>query len=238
MAETKKPVIMEVHAQHDGCPAIAATSKVAGSTVRYIMTTGSDEKNSYGVEEFRSPQVGKVIEQYARHPGIRKIDVLMRKGDRALVNLVYPKDTLFVHSARKTGCVILPFTGTVDGVDHYTILAPSKKSFDGLMGLLDEKFEFKLKYKHFLKPKDELALDAFNTSGFLALASANRLLTDRQAEAFQHACKMGYYARPKKATLEELALGLGVSKPAYAELLSKAEGKLLPVFNEILALIR
>ncbi|MFH1447657.1 MAG: helix-turn-helix domain-containing protein [Candidatus Micrarchaeota archaeon] len=236
--KNRKPLIVEFEASHDGCPAIESTLKVHDSSTRYIMTSGSDGKNTYGVEEFRSPEIEKLVEKYAKHPGIRKIDVLMKKGDRALVSIIYPKDTLFVHSAGRTGCVVLPFTGTVGGVDHYTILAPSEKSYAKLMALLEEKFEFKLKSKHFLKPKEELALDAFNTSGFLKLASANKLLTERQVAAFELACKRGYYARSKKTTLEELARELGISKPAYAELLRKAESKLLPVFNEILALLR
>ncbi len=237
MEKTKRPLIMEIEAHHEGCPAIETSEKIKDSSTSFISISGTDKHGEYVVQEFRSPEIEKFIQKFSKHKGVKKLEVLMESKEKAVVRTL-SKDSLFVESAGKTGCVVLPFTGTIGGIDRYTLLVPSQKSFDKLNKLLEGRYDFRLKSKHFLEPKEELALDTFNTTGFLKLASASKLLTKKQIDAFELACKMGYYARPKKVNLEELARESGISKPAYAELVSKAESKLLPVFNEILALLR
>jgi predicted DNA binding protein len=57
-------------------------------------------------------------------------------------------------------------------------------------------------------------------------------------EVFDLACRYGYYEEPKKISIEELAAKLGISPSTCAELLRKAERKLLPVLSDILRMIR
>ncbi len=237
MEKRKQPLIIELEAHHEGCPAIETSEKVKDSSIKVVSVSGADKHGEYGIYEVRSPEIGRFIDGISKHEGVKKLDLLMKSRDRAVVRML-TKGSLFVDSVAKTGCVILPFTGTINEMDRYTLLVPSQKSFHNLNQLLDDKYSFKLKSKHYLKPKEELALDTFNTTGFLRLAEGSRMLTKRQLEAFELACKSGYYARPKKVNLGDLAREFGISKPSYAELLSKAESKLLPVFNEILALLR
>jgi predicted DNA binding protein len=237
MEKTKRPLIMEIEAHHEGCPTIETSEKIKDSSGKVISISGADKHGVYHINEFRSPDIEKFIEHVSKHKGVKKLDVLMKDKNKAIVRLLTSK-SMFVDSVGKTGCVVLPFTGTIHETDYYTLLIPTQKSFDKLNELLEGKFDFKLKSKHFLKPKEELALDTFNTTGFLRLAEATNMLTKKQADAFELACNRGYYSRPKKVNLEDLGHEFGISKPAYAELLSKAESKLLPIFNEILAMLR
>ncbi|MFH0817294.1 MAG: helix-turn-helix domain-containing protein [Candidatus Micrarchaeota archaeon] len=237
MEKKRQPLIIEFEAHHEGCPTIETSEKVKGSSDRVISISGADSHGVYHINEIRSPDINKFLEKISKHRGVKKLDVLLKGKDTAMVRLLTDK-SMFVDSVGKTGCIVLPFTGTKHETDYYTLLVPSQKSFEKLNELLEGHYDFKLKSKHLMKPKEELALDTFNTSGFLKLAEANRILTQKQADAFELACKRGYYERPKKARLVELASEFGISKPAFAELLSKAESKLLPVFNEIVSMIR
>ena len=57
-------------------------------------------------------------------------------------------------------------------------------------------------------------------------------------EVFDLACRYGYYEEPKKISIAELADKLAISESTYAELLRKAERKLLPILSDILRIIR
>ena len=52
-------------------------------------------------------------------------------------------------------------------------------------------------------------------------------LTPRQSAAIETAYRLGFYAFPRRTNLQEIARILGISRPAAAELLRRAEGKLL-----------
>lgn len=54
-----------------------------------------------------------------------------------------------------------------------------------------------------------------------------RALTPRQSAAIETAYRLGFYAFPRRTNLREIARILGISRPAAAELLRRAEGKLL-----------
>lgn len=56
------------------------------------------------------------------------------------------------------------------------------------------------------------------------------MLTPRQEQVLITAYMMGYYETPKKAKLEDVAMALGLSTSTVAELLSKAESKIVEAF--------
>lgn len=130
-------------------------------------------------------------------------------------------------------------TWTEGGVDYVTMLAPNFKSLKNFMDLVKEQgYDLKIKSKRYLEPSQAVSLDSFRTSGFSKLKFASELLTDRQMEVFDIACRYGYYEEPKKISIEELSQKLGVGPSTCAELLRKAERKLLPVLNDILRIMR
>ncbi|MBI5227647.1 helix-turn-helix domain-containing protein [Candidatus Micrarchaeota archaeon] len=125
------------------------------------------------------------------------------------------------------------------GLDRVTMIAPSFENLKKFMDLVSEKgYDLKIKSKRYLDAKSNVSLEAFRSSGFTKLQTASELLTDRQMEVFDLACKYGYYEEPKKVSIRELAEKLGVSESTCAELLRKSERKLMPILNEILRIIR
>ena len=54
-----------------------------------------------------------------------------------------------------------------------------------------------------------------------------RTLTPRQTTALETAYRLGFYAFPRRSNLQEIARILGVSRSTTAELLRRAEGKML-----------
>lgn len=54
-----------------------------------------------------------------------------------------------------------------------------------------------------------------------------RTLTPRQATALETAYRLGFYAFPRRTNLQEISRILGVSRSTTAELLRRAEGKVL-----------
>ncbi|MDD5172389.1 MAG: helix-turn-helix domain-containing protein, partial [Candidatus ainarchaeum sp.] len=152
------------------------------------------------------------------------------REDRALATAPY---------LAKTGTMWLHPTWSDAEGDKVTLLAPNFKSLRNFITLVGEKgYDLKIKSKRYITPADSPSLDTFRTTGFTKLKFAGELLTDRQMEAFDLACRYGYYEEPKKTSIEELANKMGVSQSTFAELLRKAERKLLPVLNDIMRFMR
>lgn len=231
-----KPLIAELEVHHENCFAIEATTRVAGSSTRYLGLGGISKRGITVIHELRSPDIEGFIRALKSQPQIKKLSIIRKDGASAEVSIFSEKDSLFITEVGESACVVIPPTSTEDGMDKCTLIAPSHNALRRLFGLLEGKYDMKLKAKRYLSGEPSFA--SFRSSGFLQLKAACELLTPRQFEAFDLACRYGYYLRPKRITLEELSWKMGVGKAAYAELLSKAEAKLLPVFNEVARIVR
>lgn len=231
-----KPLIAELEVHHENCFAIEATSKVAGSSTRYLGLGGTSKDGTTVIHELRSPDIEGLICALKSHPRVKKISVIRKDSTSAEVSILSEKDSLFITAMGESGCIPIPPTSTEDGMDKCTLIAPSHNALVRLFRLLDGKYDMKLKAKRYLS--GEPSFGSFRSSGFLQLKAACELLTPRQFEAFDLACRHGYYLRPKRITLEELSWKMDVGKATYAELLAKAEAKLLPVFNEVARIVK
>ena len=118
------------------------------------------------------------------------------------------------------------------------MLAPNFASFKKFLASVEGKYDIKIKSKRYLDQSTRLSLDTFRTAGFLQLKTASEILTDKQMEAFDTACRYGYYEEPKKISIEELSGKLGIGPSTCAELLRKAERKLLPILSDVLRVMR
>lgn len=73
-----------------------------------------------------------------------------------------------------------------------------------------------------------VSLERIRTGGPDGEASPDGVtLTDKQREALALAIEAGYYDRPREATLDELADGLGVTRSAVSQRLTAVERKLV-----------
>jgi predicted DNA binding protein len=238
MGEKVEPIIVELEQIHD-CTSIAVTDKIKDVKIKWLATIGEDERTITNLFEVDSAQLKKIIDLWKAQKTVKEIRIVMVGAQKAQLLVKVHKDLTTAPALAKTGTMWIEPTWTESGVDHVSMLAPNYKSLKEFMDQVKDKgYDLKIKSKRFLGSKDISSFNSFQTSGFSKLKLASELLTDRQLEAFDLACRYGYYEEPKKVTIEELALKLGISSSTCAELLRKAEKKLLPILNEIIRMMK
>ncbi len=148
-----------------------------------------------------------LLESMRERSGVTALDVLARDGERALVRFETTEPLLLL-SARAAGVPLeLPVT-VEDGTATVSVTAPR----DRLRALRDQ-FE-----------ADGLA------TGVEAISPTTpdgSVLTDHQRRVLERAVELGYYETPRRVTLSELAVDLGVAKSTLSETLHRAESNLV-----------
>jgi predicted DNA binding protein len=238
MGSGNHPIIVELEQVHR-CISIAASDKLKGVKIKWLATIGQDELTVSNMFEIPTTEASRIVKAMKENSDVVDISVI-RIGEKVTEIIVRQKKGVATapHLA-KTGVAWIPPTWSENGTDRVTLLAPGFKNLKAFLDMVSEEgYELKLKSRRNLEPKDRVSMDFFRTSGFTKLKSASELLTDRQMEAFDLACRYGYYEEPKRISIAELAQKLDVSDSTFAELLRKAEKKLLPILDDILRMIR
>lgn len=239
MDESKKrtPLLIELEQVHDCC-SVAVSEKIKDSKLKWLATVGQDEKHIINMFELTCDEPKKFIDHLKTHKDVGAVKIVSLEKNRANI-IIYSKKTASTskHLA-KSGTAWINPTWSEDGLDKVTMIAPNFSSFKKFLASVEGEYEIKVKAKRYLGESTKLSLDSFRAAGFLQLKTASELLTDKQMEAFDVACKYGYYENPKKINLLELSQKLGTSEAALSELLRKAEKKLLPVLSEIIRTLR
>ncbi|MEW6328958.1 MAG: helix-turn-helix domain-containing protein [Candidatus Micrarchaeota archaeon] len=230
----KKPVLIDLDISHL-CWCVDVTDKMKDTVLKTISPAYVDKNNLINIYYITSPDLKHAMELIKKHPFVKKVDVLRKGEDRIIAKIASKYDAMVTQDLHSSDVVPVEPIVVEGGLDKLALLAPSEKQLRELMGKLDERgVDLKLKAKKYLTKKDELSLDFFRTSGFLNLHVAAGLLTQKQREIFELACRYGYYDIPKKITLEELAQKTGIHVTTLNEHLRKAEAKLFPIFAEVL----
>ena len=238
MQNKNQPIIVELEQIHD-CTSIAVTYKLKDVKIKWLATIGQDEKTITNLFEIDTEYLRKVVELWKKQPKVKEVTIIIIGPHKSQITIKQSKDLATAPALAKTGTMWIEPTWSEAGVDYVTMLTPNFKSLKDFIGLVKERgYDLKIRSKRYLEPSQALSLDSFRTSGFSKLKFASELLTDRQMEVFDLACRYGYYEEPKKVTIEELAAKLSISPSTYAELLRKAERKLLQVLSDILRMIR
>lgn len=238
MAEKNQPLIVELEQSHQ-CTSIEVCDRLRDVRIKWLATVGGDEKTVTNLFEVDSEHLKLTVRKLREHRNVKEVQVVLLGPKRSQLTVRQDKAVATAPYLAKTGTMWLQPTWTEKDVDHVTMLAPSYRNLKAFIDLVKEKgYDLKIKSKHYIKPDEAVSLDTFRSSGFTKLKLAGELLTERQMKAFDLACRYGYYEEPKKTSIEELAGKLGVSPSTYAELLRKAERKLLPVLNDIMRFMK
>ncbi len=238
MPEQNQPLIVELEQTHH-CTSIEVCNKLKDVKIKWVATVGADEKTITNLFEVLSEQLDGIIRKTKEHSDVKEVKIVSRGDKKALFTIRQNKHLATAPFLVKTGTMWIAPTWTEGGVDYVTMLAPNYKSLKSFIDTVSEHgYHLKIKSKRYLKPDENVSLEAFRTSGFTQLKAASELLTDRQMEAFDLACRYGYYETPKRISIAEIADKLGIKASACAELLRKAERKLLPILSDILRIIR
>ena len=238
MPDKNQPLIVELEQVHN-CVGVDVCDKLKDLRLKWLTTIGSDNKTVSNLFEIENEILKKAVQRLRDHQSVKDVKIVAIGPKRAQVIVTTLKTVATAPYLAKTGTVWIEPTWTEGGVDYVTMLAPNFRSLKQFMSLVSENgYDLKIKSKMYLDPSKSVSLERFRTSGFSKLKFASELLTDRQMEVFDLACRYGYYEAPKKISIEELSQKLDVSPSTCAELLRKAEKKLLPVLNDILRIIR
>ncbi|MFH1520822.1 MAG: helix-turn-helix domain-containing protein [Candidatus Micrarchaeota archaeon] len=238
MPDKTQPLIVELEQIHD-CTSIAVTDKLKDVKVKWLATIGQDEKTITNLFEIDTSHLRSVVDLWKNQHKVKEVSIIIIGTHKSQISVRQSKDLATAPALAKTKTMWIEPTWTEAGVDHVTMLAPNFKSLKNFMDLVKEQgYDLKIKSKRYLEQSQSVSLDSFRTSGFSKLKFASELLTDRQMEAFDIACRYGYYEEPKKISIEEMSAKLGIGPSTCSELLRKAEKKLLPVLNDILRIMR
>lgn len=233
-----KPLIVELEQVHN-CIGVQVCERLKDLKLKWLSTIGSDEKTVTNLFELDSETLKKAVQKLKEHANVKFVRIMNLGPKKAHITITTTKAVATAPYLAKTGTIWIEPTWTEGGVDYVTMLAPNFKSLKQFITLVSENgYDLKIKSKRYLDQSQSASFDTFRSSGFTKLKFASELLTDRQMEVFDVACRYGYYGEPKKISIAELADKLGISPSTCAELLRKAEKKLLPILNDILRIMR
>lgn len=166
------------------------------------------------VELVGSPGDLEAVERYLVGPAkVREVTVVPLSPSRRIVRVVssLPKACGLVlrSGAICTSCRYLPST---DGSrqDRWSLLLPQSQQVGALVASLRD--------GHDGEPPTVYRARKYRPA---------RSLTTRQAAAIETAYRLGFYAFPRRTNLHEISRILGISRSATAELLRRAEAKML-----------
>lgn len=125
------------------------------------------------------------------------------------------------------GCSILWPAINKDGVERYTVVAPSRERLQALISRLGDIGEVTL------EKVAEVSADMLSVS--VHLGDITTGLTERQLTALNLAIKNGYYDSPRRTSTEALASASGLSRSTFQEHLRKAERHVLERFAGVLS---
>lgn len=126
---------------------------------------------------------------------------------------------------RSMGCsVVYPVVET-EGLEHYTVVAPSRDRLQAAVERLEEENTVHVDQVR------EVHGDALDVR--VSLSSVTGELTPRQLEAVLLAVREGYYESPRRAEAAELAKRLGIGRSTFQEHVRKAERALLGRFASL-----
>ncbi len=230
-------LLIELEQVHDCC-SVEVSGKLHDSRIKWLATVGQDRKYVTNLFEINSPQPKAFIEHLTTHKDVGEVKVLSLQANKATITMKTKKKASTAPHLQKSGTTWIEPTWSEEGTDHVTMFAPDFNSFKKFLESVEGSYDIRVKAKKYIDTKTQPSFDTFRASGFLQLKTASELLTDKQMEAFDLACRFGYYDTPKRISLEELAQKLDISEAAMSELLRKAERKLLPILSEIVRVLR
>ncbi len=232
----KEPILFRVDINHP-CWFCDVTERNRDATLKAFSIVSIDNDYITNLIELTSPEPDRDIGYIRKHRLVKNVEILMKKPNGALLKVTSSYKSMTYKILHQTNALLLESPITKDGVDSEILMVPSQKDLNALVSLWREQegYDIKLKMKKHFVGDENFTLETFHTSGFLDLKTAKDLITPKQMEAFQLACKLGYYDSPKKVDIERLSQELGISAPTYAEHLRKAEARLLPILLKVLA---
>jgi len=218
------------------CMNIESLEKLKDKDAKTVMKTITrmTDKEITHVFTAESKKPKELLELHRKHPHVKKIDVLAKDKNKVTFLMTTKADIGVAHALAKSKCIVISPVVTEEDCDNLTIFAPTWNAYRKFVDSLPEDFEVTVKSKRSMDDKVGPEMDAFKVIGFLELKTLSEMLTPRQIEVLNVAIGKGYYSKPRKITLNELAEYLDMAPSTLSEHLNKIEAKVMPVISKIL----
>ncbi len=229
-----KPWLLDIGVSHH-CWCVETTEKAEDCVTQEARNyTVIDGKARYNAT-ITSSNLEKDLKLIQSHPLVKQIDVLYKTENTANAMMISQYDSTVLQALDSSGCHHLGEGISKHGYDNLVLMAPNQENIKEFMDTPG--LDITLHAKKRLKKTDLPAYDFFRESGFLKMRTAVDMLSPKQKDVFELACKKGYYGLPKKVTISELGNLLGLSESTTREHLRKAESVLNPMFFELMDLV-
>lgn len=231
--------LIELEVVHP-CVNIEALDKVKDKDAQIVMKgiTKMDKRGVSHLFTLKSSKPNELLEAHKKHKNTRDIKVISKSENRIDFILESKPDIGIAHALAKSRCISLEPVITENEVDRILLFAPNWTAFKEFVNGLPEDFEYKIKKKRAIEEGTEAGISSFQSVGFLELKTVAEMLTLKQLEILNSAIVKGYYASPRRITMNELAEYLGISTPTLHEHLSKIEAKVMPVLHKIMRWVK
>lgn len=182
-----------------------------------VLSGHQTPEGSVGLWDLSGPEeaLPLAMRELRAHPHIRRADVVQKRPGSWILETV---DTEAEVSSALIGAglVFLPPVLIAQGTETYRVFALDRKQIDRAVKALSKRNKV-----HVRSVRERVVS-----------ASPLASLTPAQREALEAAWRDGWYDRPRRVDQERLAQRLGISRPALAERLSRAEANVMRALFE------
>ena len=152
--------------------------------------------------------LNELIHIIKKHPNVENIDLSQSPDGGAIASISCKNKCAACKSLMDSNCFLITASSGKNGLIEWRVLVGGGESLGDLIDKLR---------KHGCEVELEKS----------TRITKKRILTDRQDEIIKIAFDKGYYNIPKKTTMEELAKLIDISKSTLAEILQRAEKKII-----------
>lgn len=205
--------ILEI--EHAGCYTSDLTRRLGVAIT--VLSGHETPRGSVGLWELSGPdeQLPRAVTELRRHPNIVRADVLRRDPGSWILETV-DKEAEVSGALIAAGLVFLPPVLIRDGTETYRVFAMTRKQVDRAVKVLSRK------NKVIVRALRERVVASAPLAG----------LSQKQRATIEAAYREGWYERPRRVDQAKLAKRLGVSRPALAERLQRAEANVMRALFE------
>lgn len=205
-----------IEVEHAGCYTSELTRRLGVAIT--VLSGHQTPEGALGLWELSGPdeKLGDAVDGLRAHPNIVRVDVV-RKSPGAWILETVDNEAEVSGALIAAGLVFLPPVHIRGGTETYRVFALDRTQVDRAVKALSKKNRVTV---HALRERVRGA--------HAPLAS----LTPSQREAMEHAWRDGWYDRPRRTDQDALAAKLGISRPALAERLARAEANVMRALFE------
>lgn len=214
--------------QYD-CPFIDTTDdhEVIFSAVQWSFDEQAHELETRMVVTGEEPTViDQGLETLRHHDNMHTLDLLTRKGDRALIRTIIAETEAMSAIRGNDGYITGPFH-IENGSESWEVGFDDVRKTENALSDLDQHNEFTI------EEQTSMDIDALfdvlqNVDTAASLLESIRDLSHVERQTLSAAVEAGYFDEPRGVTLDDIAKEFDISDTAVSKNMRRAERKLIP----------